>query len=252
MTINESAILLVDDEPQLLEIFGFWLAAAGCRNVHTAANGEGALAVLRITSIDLLVTDVRMPVMDGITLVRRLVEMGKSIPNIIFVSGFGDIDEREMYAAGAERFLAKPLRREDFIEVVEGALAERRTLWLTPMDVAPRQSMLIEVTGIGEMVKEDSILLGRGGFCARTPEFLSLGTVAFRCGFPLERREMSGQGCVRWHSKTDQTVGIEFAFLDPSCRSWLLEEITASAPKSFIPNFRGEAHHSGREELVGR
>jgi CheY-like chemotaxis protein len=243
---NESAVLVVDDEPQLLEIFEFWLAAAGCRNLHTAANGEGALAVLKRTSIDLLVTDVRMPIMDGITLVRRLAEMGKSIPSIIFVSGFGDIDEREMYAAGVERFLAKPLRQQDFIDVVEGALAERCTLWLAPMDVAPRQSMLIQVEGIGERVEKDSILLGRGGFCARTPESLSLGTIAFRCGFPVGRCEMSGQGRVRWHSRTDQTVGIEFAFLDPSCRSWLLEEIAATDPQSFIPNFRGETHHSGR------
>ena len=88
MKLTEAAILLVDDESELLEIFGSWLTAAGCRNLHTAENGEDALAVLKTVSIDLLVTDVRMPIIDGITLVRRLGEMEEPVPSIVFVSGF--------------------------------------------------------------------------------------------------------------------------------------------------------------------
>lgn len=225
----------MDDEPQLLEIFGLWLTAAGCGKLYTAKNGEGALAVLNAHSIDLLVTDVRMPIMDGITLVRRLVGLTKPIPSIVFISGFGDIDQREMYALGAEAFLTKPLPHEHLVAVVERTLAERSALWLTPMDTTPRQSIHIQVQGIGETTSKDSICMGRGGFSGHYSSPISLGKVVFQCHLSSEQREMTGEGYVRWRSRTEERVGIEFAYLDTSCRSWLLEEIAAASPRSFIP-----------------
>jgi CheY-like chemotaxis protein len=226
----------VDDEPDLLEIFGLLLESAGCSKVYTAKDGEGALAMLTANSVDLLVTDVRMPVMDGITLVRRLAGLDKPIPSIVFVSGFGDIDQREMYALGVEDFLTKPLLSEQLIEVAEKALAERSTLWLIPMKTAPRQSMHIQVVEIGETTGQDLIQLGRGGFSAHYSGPMALGKVAFRCHVSSEQREMAGEGYVRWRSRSDDKVGIEFVFLDASCRSWLLEEIAAISPRSFIPS----------------
>jgi CheY-like chemotaxis protein len=238
MNLSEAAILLVDDEPQLLEIFGLWLAAAGCRNLYTAANGEMALAVLKRGSIDLIVTDVRMPIMDGITLVRQLGETTEIVP-VIFISGFGDINQREMYGLGVEAFLAKPLLREDLITVMEKTLADRTSLWLTPMVVAPRQSMLIQtdLKPTVEKADSDAFHLGRGGFSFRYHGSTKLGQVAFRCRFSAEQREIVGEGYVRWFSRTDQIVGIEFYFLEATCRSWLSEQITALSPRSFIPSF---------------
>ena len=52
----------------------------------------------------------------------------------------------------------------------------------------------------------------------------------------LLQRELAGEGYVRWRSRADSRVGIEFAFLDAGCRAWVLEEIAAAAPRSFIPS----------------
>ena len=208
---------------------------AGCQKVYTAKDGEGALATIKDRHNDLLVTDVRMPGMDGITLVRNLAELGTSIPSIVFVSGFGDVDAREMFGLGVEAFLAKPLPRGQLVQVAEMALAEPSTLWLTPMDSPPRQSLDITVEKIGE-TEEDSIRLGRGGFSARYSGPSALGKVAFKCHFSSDQREMTGEGYVRWRSKNHDKVGIEFSFLDPNCRSWVLEEIAANNPRSFIPS----------------
>ena len=236
INLTEATVLLVDDEPDLLEIFKMWLERAGCSKVCTAKDGEGALTVLKDYPIDLLVTDVRMPLMDGITLVRCLAGLGKPIPSIVFVSGFGDIDQREMYALGVEAFLTKPLPPEQLIEVAERALAARSTLWLRPMSSAPRQSMHIWGDEISATTGQHSICLGRGGFSAHYSGPMALGKVAFSCHFSSEKREMAGEGYVRWRSRSDDKVGIEFAFLDASCRSWLLEEIAATSPQSFIPS----------------
>jgi hypothetical protein len=141
-----------------------------------------------------------------------------------------------MYALGVEAFLTKPLPPEQLIEVAERALAARSTLWLRPMNSAPRQSMHIQVDEIGETTCQDCIRFGRGGFSAHYPGPMALGKVAFRCHFSSEKREMAGEGYVRWRSRSDDTVGIEFAFLDASCRSWLLEKIAARSPQSFIPS----------------
>ena len=225
----------MDDEPQLREIFGFWLKSAGCVNLHTAEDGEAALALMKSTPIDLLVTDIRMPTMDGISLVRHLAEIEVPIPSIIFISGFGDVDQKEMYSLGAEAFLSKPLVNEDFMAAVEKALAERSRLWISPLRFDPRQSLVLHAEGIGEKQNKDSIQLGRGGFSAHYAGFLKLASIAFRCSFPNGNHDIAGQGYVRWQSKTDQTIGVEFAFIEEPARSWLVEKITASNLRSFIP-----------------
>jgi len=233
--LSEARILIVDDEPELLEIFGYWLTDAGCSNLYSAENGQAALEVLKSTPIDLLVTDIRMPTMDGISLVRHLAEIEKVIPRIIFVSGFGDVDKREMYSLGAGAFLSKPVVQEEYVGAVEKALADSRALWTKPLRFVPRQSLLLDVEDIGGIVRDHSLQLGRGGFSAHYEGSSLLASVAFRCSFRNGDHEMAGQGHVRWQSKTDQAIGVEFAFLEEPSRSWLVEKIAASNPRSFIP-----------------
>jgi CheY-like chemotaxis protein len=180
MTVSEARVLVVDDEPALCEIFAQWMTMAGCHSIRTARNGEQALAAVTSEGIDVLVSDVRMPVMDGVTLVRRLVELGHVVPTIIFVSGFGDVDQREMYGLGVEAFLSKPLRREDLMTVVGKALAERSELWKKKPEQPPRQEL---ATGVGAGVR-----LGRGGFSVAAPTPLSQGRVGFRCAVEGEDR----------------------------------------------------------------
>jgi CheY-like chemotaxis protein len=237
MDLSQASMLIVDDEPMLREIFEQWFTKAGCLSVSTAGDGEEALVALQANRFDLLISDVRMPKMDGIALVRRLAERGGTIPSIIFVSGFGDVDEREMYGLGVEAFLAKPLRREELLQIINKALANRYDLWREPMTVAPRQSIIIETTGIARLREDDSVQLGQGGFSAHYTGPVSPGKVSFKCLFSSGQQQMEGQGYVRWCSKSDQRIGIEFAFLETSSRSMVVERIASDKPFSFIPSF---------------
>ncbi len=242
MQLKDATILVVDDEPSLREIFQKWLVVAGCGQVLTAGNGVEALEKIATTRIHLLVTDLRMPVMDGVSLVREVARMGQTIPVVIFVSGYGNVDVKEMYGLGVQAFLSKPFPAKSLLAAIVRALSDPGVLWRTPMAIAPRQSMAIEVPGIwdargeqpGETARE-LIRLGRGGFSARYGESLSLGKVAFRCSFLAEEREMAGQGFVRWRSRDTQTVGVQFDFLHESARPWILERIAAADPVAFIP-----------------
>jgi CheY-like chemotaxis protein len=234
--LSDSTVLLVDDEPELREIFEYWLQGSGCRKTLTAANGQEALAILTHTPVDLLLTDVRMPIMDGIAMMRRIAELDIRIPSIIFVSGFGDVDEKEMYALGVEAFRAKPVSRDELIGAMERALADRSELWMTPLEAIPKQSLFISARGIGELLGENRIRMGRGGFSASFSGPVSLGKVEFELHLESENIRLTGQGYVRWISRSEQAIGIEFAFLEETSRDWLLQEIARINPRGFIPS----------------
>ncbi len=229
MELSQATILLVDDEPALLEIIGKWLRMEGCAKVLTAPDGEEALQVLAGNHVDLLITDVRMPRVDGIALVRQLAELPHPCPSVIFVSGFGDVDVREMYSLGVESFLAKPFQRHELLASIRNALADRSALWHTPMPIPPRQS-----------ISTGSILLGRGGFAAFHQAPLALGNVAFTCRLPDDERILNGHGIVRWYARAEHVTGIEVVFLDPVCRTWVAETIRAANPRCFIPRLPPE------------
>ncbi len=234
MRLSKANLLVVDDEPALCHLFKKWLGTQGCERVHTAPNGEVALDLIRSQPIDLLITDVSMPVMNGITLVRCMAKT-KRVPSIVFMSGFGDVDKREMYALGVEAFLTKPFDHSELLRVLESSLDERSGLWLAEMATQPRQSMSIRVKELAGEAREDAICLGRGGFSAVCDLPLRPGKISFECLFEDGERRMAGQGYVRWSSRTDGTVGIEFAHLQECCHSWLTETIAESRPLSFIP-----------------
>lgn len=235
MSLSKASILVVDDEPALRHLCKKWLTSLGCASVNTAPNGEAALALLRSASVDLVLTDVSMPLMDGVSLVRCIAKHGLCVPSIVFASGYGDVDRREMYDLGVEAFISKPFEHAELLAALECALADRSTLWRSAMSVAPRQTMSLRVSGLASKAREDAICLGRGGFSAVTNLPLCLGKVSFECSFEDGQRQMTGEGYVRWNSRMDHTVGIEFAHLHASCHSWVVKEIADRNPCSFIP-----------------
>ena len=111
-------VVVVDDEPGLRRFMGMALQDH-CR-VLLAADAAEALALFRVEGqgIAVLVTDIRMPGMDGLALAATLRDMGVTIP-ILFVSGFQVIGE----APGL--LLAKPFLPDDLVAAVQTLLGNR-------------------------------------------------------------------------------------------------------------------------------
>jgi len=95
-------ILCVDDNEQTLSVRKFLLETRGYR-VYTAVSGHEAIAIFSTTHIDLVLTDLGLPQMDGNALIERLKEMGPEIP-MILTSDTVRAGER---AHNADAFLAK-------------------------------------------------------------------------------------------------------------------------------------------------
>jgi PAS domain S-box-containing protein len=117
---NGERVLLVDDEEFILETAREALFDAGYR-VFTAERGEAALDRIEEDEIDIVVTDLRMPEMDGFDLIRTLRARHPNLP-IVAASGVADGRTDEALEAGANAFLAKPFSAETLQSTLYEAL----------------------------------------------------------------------------------------------------------------------------------
>ena len=118
-------ILVVDDEPNARGALRTILTEEGY-GVSEAGDGVEALSVLRNAGADLVLADVRMPRMDGLTLLREARESGIDAAFVV-MTAFGSIEMAvEAMRAGAENFLVKPLDERAVLVVIEKALEKRR------------------------------------------------------------------------------------------------------------------------------
>jgi len=122
--MSPARILLVDDEPDMLENCSRILSRQG-HTCMTAANGREALAVLEHEHPDLLVTDLKMPEMDGMALLRQAHELDPTLP-VIMLTGFATIESAvAAVKEGAFDYLPKNFSVDQLRVAVERALRHR-------------------------------------------------------------------------------------------------------------------------------
>lgn len=154
-------VLLIDDDPCLLEVLSLAFEDAG-HSVQTAADGAAGIRALGAGLVELVVSDVNMPLVDGFALCRKLRAAGNAVPLILLTSRDSDIDEALGLDVGADDYVSKPfstrvllsrvaalLRRS---EVRGGAAAAEPSLRVGRLELLPERVELrfhgqgIEVT----------------------------------------------------------------------------------------------------------
>jgi two-component system response regulator FixJ len=123
-------VFFVDDEPKVRKVVDRTLKQIGLR-VSCFTCAADCLEQLPFHSCDLLITDVKMPKMDGIEL---LVEVKRIIPSVpvIVITGYGNISMAvRAMKAGASDFIEKPLSRHSLLLAVESVL--KRNAWADPL-----------------------------------------------------------------------------------------------------------------------
>lgn len=113
-------ILVVDDEPQIARVLKTTLSSQGY-GVRTASNGEDALLEMKSWAPDLLITDLRMPQMDGLELCRR-VRTDSRIPIIVLSVKGEETIKVEALDAGADDYITKPFSVNELLARVRAAL----------------------------------------------------------------------------------------------------------------------------------
>ncbi len=121
----EERILVVDDEAAQRDILGGFLRKQGYE-VREAASGPAALALLRAETVDLLITDVKMPGMSGLDLLREARALNPELPTLV-LTAYGSITDAVMAMRdGAADYLTKPVDLDAVLHRVRKALEQQR------------------------------------------------------------------------------------------------------------------------------
>ena len=125
MTDSTKHVLLVEDELPLRQAIAEQLSDRGYQ-VQEADSGEAALSHLSEFAFDIIITDLRLPGVDGATLVQSAVDRYPEIVAIV-VTGYGTVkDAVAAIKRGAWDFVAKPFQIDELLHVMDSALEQRR------------------------------------------------------------------------------------------------------------------------------
>lgn len=117
-------ILIVDDSLEERELIAAMLSTGGRYEVVTAASGEEALRLLEKQRVDLLITDLVMPGLDGLQLANRAVEIDPGLHGRVLIVTGGMFGREDALAFALQTtVITKPFARDQFLKTVETTLA---------------------------------------------------------------------------------------------------------------------------------
>jgi len=120
--MKPARVLIVDDSSVMRKIVGRSLRQAGLEIVELleASNGSEALTLVKENSLDLILSDINMPLMDGLEFVRQLrcVETARRVPVIMITTEAGEAHVVQALSLGASSYIRKPFTAEQIKERV--------------------------------------------------------------------------------------------------------------------------------------
>ena len=118
-----ATILAVDDSASMRQMVSFTLKGAG-HDVTEAENGKAALDIAKTKQFDLVISDVNMPVMDGITLIKELRALSnyKFTPLLMLTTESGDDKKQQGKSVGATGWIVKPFNPDQLLATINKVL----------------------------------------------------------------------------------------------------------------------------------
>ena len=120
-TVDKKRILIVDDDPEICETLSDILDEEGY-DVVTANDGQEALEKIRQDSFNLVITDIKMPIMDGMALLKEIEKSHANIEVIVITSYGNEGQQVEATRLGAYEYLNKPLKVDQLKNIIARAL----------------------------------------------------------------------------------------------------------------------------------
>ena len=121
--ISSKQILIVDDSQDLTHVIADFLSMYGYQ-VHTARDGYDALECMNSQQIQVVVSDIHMPRMDGFTLMGEIKTKYPKVP-VVLITGFSVSEAQKIaFERGANAFVAKPFKLKELKSVIESVSQE--------------------------------------------------------------------------------------------------------------------------------
>jgi DNA-binding NtrC family response regulator len=125
---NPGKILIVDDEPDMLEMLDMIITDKTSHQVVTTNNPLEVGEILAKGNFNLVISDLKMPVMDGMDVISAVKSLDADIP-VVMITAFGTIESaEEAVRRGAYDFITKPFRKEQILVTIERALDWQRLM----------------------------------------------------------------------------------------------------------------------------
>ncbi|MDQ7916252.1 response regulator transcription factor [Mesonia sp. MT50] len=186
MSKNDISILLVDDDPDILEIVSYNLSAEGYQ-IFTAENGKEAVKKAKKKKPNLIILDVMMPEMDGIEAceqIRKIPALQNTI--ITFLTARGeDYSQMAGFDAGADDYITKPIRPKVLVSKVKALL--RR------LHAEEPESNIVTIGDLTINRDEYKILNGEDEIILPRKEFELLSLLASKPGRVFTREDILNQ-----------------------------------------------------------
>lgn len=124
--MSDFVVLVVDDSPTMRRIIRKTLSRAGYNNYIEAEDGKDALEKIQSEQIDIIITDMNMPEMDGLTLITTLQaeDTTKHIPILVVSTRIDSEEVLKCIRAGADDFIVKPFTSDALKAKIESILAK--------------------------------------------------------------------------------------------------------------------------------
>jgi len=149
------SILLVEDHAESRASLAYVLEKRG-ETVHQAANGRAALAAARHETLHALILDLKLPDMDGLTVLEAVLKEAPGLPAIV-VTGFGTIDSAvEAMKRGASDFLTKPIQLDNLLATLDRCVERAGATGAvsTPPSVASAEMAKLGIVGESRALQE--------------------------------------------------------------------------------------------------
>lgn len=124
MRNGKPLVLAIDDESSIRDLMKYTFEPHNIE-VVTAENGKAAITILENNPVDVIITDLLMPSMTGLALIREMKKRKSTIP-IIIITAYGNTEMvKEIIAEGVFRLIEKPLDFDVLVPIVEDAIASK-------------------------------------------------------------------------------------------------------------------------------
>lgn len=226
--------LVVDDEPDLREIIKDEFEFEGA-TVTEAENGRKAFEIFKKEQFSVVISDIRMPGGDGVSLARDIKDINFENPIVVLITGFADIQSDEAYDFGVEGFITKPFNLGPIRENITRLLQDRKTRWAVEVSSVGAIPLKIQ-DSFHKLMEEKKVNIGRGGF------FIEGQYLNYRVGekIAFTFSDLEGVGQLNWVRTVSQDdypcgMGIEILSLKSQKNVELESLIQKLKPRAFIP-----------------
>lgn len=244
MKQSEVRVLIVEDDPNLSEALVGLFKSFGFLTT-TASNGFEALVALEKSECHAVLTDIRMPKMDGVTLLKTIRGRNRQWPKVMIISGYADYSAEDLFEMGADGYFVKPFASSVVRDALKKALVAPAERWSHAPTEAIHLGLAREYQSFERIIESGEVKFGNGGFSiALNAQAPPVGSkVRFSFAFNEGAfRKIDGTGTVRWvrtflREGETKALGVEFDSIHPEIHAEFSRWLRDRNFLAYIPKF---------------